>query len=344
MPETYVLPKEYVTFIETFLEWEEKDGKQNYWIVKPAAKSRGRGIFVINDVTQITYGEPLVVQKYLKNPLLMNGFKFDLRIYVTVTSYNPLEAFIYKEGFARLSTTPFTLDPESMTNKFIHLTNYSIQKKAINRSDIDNSYGGTKISLTSLKKYYKEKGLDYEDMWEQSKAIWVKSLIACQNEIPYNPWCFELYGYDIMIDDNGRWWLVEINSSPSLAREHLLDDIVKQRLIDDTIDLVDPLDFDRKRLFEVLERRISQDLKQNTSASGTNARKHIMNRDLTYILNGAVPRSFGEDPRLMGNYERIAPTELSDKYVKMLGGQKLYGSLMKVKPEAKSDDKKDETI
>jgi tubulin polyglutamylase TTLL5 len=171
MPETYVLPKEYVAFIETFLECEEKDGKQNYWIVKPAAKSRGRGIFVINDVTQITYGEPLVVQKYLKNPLLMNGFKFDLRIYVTVTSYNPLEAFIYKEGFARLSTTPFTLDPESMTNKFIHLTNYSIQKKAINRSDIDNSYGGTKISLTSLKKYYKEKGLDYEDMWEQSKAI-----------------------------------------------------------------------------------------------------------------------------------------------------------------------------
>ena len=123
-----------------------------------------------------------------------------------------------------------------------------------------------------------------------------------------------------------------------------MDDIVKQRLIDDTIDLVDPLDFDRKRLFEVLERRISQDLKQNTSASGTNARKHIMNRDLTYILNGAVPRSFGEDPRLMGNYERIAPTELSDKYVKMLGGQKLYGSLMKVKTEAKSDDKKDETI
>lgn len=139
--------------------------------MKPAAKSRGRGISVINDVTSITYGEPLVVQKYLKNPMLMNGFKFDLRIYVTVTSFNPLEAFIYKEGFARLSTTPFSLDPESMANKFIHLTNYSIQKKAQNRSEIDDSYGGTKISLTSLKKYYKDKGLDYEDMWEQTKTI-----------------------------------------------------------------------------------------------------------------------------------------------------------------------------
>lgn len=124
----------------------------------------------------------------------------------------------------------------------------------------------------------------------------------------------------------------------------MLDDIIKQRLIDDTIDLVDPIDFDRKRLFEVLERRITQDIKQNTSASGTNARKNIMNKDLTYILNGAVPRTFGEDPKLMGNYERIAPTEISDKYAKMLGGQKLFGSLMKVKPGSKADDKKDETI
>jgi len=50
--------------------------------------------------------------------------------------------------------------------------------------------------------------------------------------------------------------LIEVNSSPSLARDTLLDDMIKQRLIDETIDLVDVIDFDRKRLFEVLERRI----------------------------------------------------------------------------------------
>ena len=57
-----------------------------------------------------------------------------------------------------------------------------------------------------------------------------------------------------------RAWLLEINSSPSLACETLLDDMIKQRLIDDTIDLVNPLDFDRKRLIEVLERRIQEDV------------------------------------------------------------------------------------
>ena len=50
-----------------------------------------------------------------------------------------------------------------------------------------------------------------------------------------------------------------MNSSPSLARDTILDDMVKSKLIDDIIDLMDPIDFDRKRLFEVLERRIGED-------------------------------------------------------------------------------------
>ena len=94
-----------------------------------------------------------------------------------------------------------------MTNKFIHLTNYSIQKKSNNKEEmdeIDSVYGGTKISLTSLKKHFKKKGVSYDDIWKQCIEIILKSLVACQNEIPYNPCCFELYGYDVIIDDEGQ--------------------------------------------------------------------------------------------------------------------------------------------
>ena len=41
------------------------------------------------------YAEPVVLQKYLKEPMLLKGYKFDMRIYVVVTSFNPLEAFLY---------------------------------------------------------------------------------------------------------------------------------------------------------------------------------------------------------------------------------------------------------
>lgn len=125
-PLTFILPKEYVNFLECFSELEDKEGKLNYWIMKPAAKSRGRGISLVNDLSQITYGEPIVVQRYIKNPLLINGYKFDMRIYVVVTSVNPLEAFLYRDGFGRFSTIPFTLDPNDKNNKYIHLTNVSI--------------------------------------------------------------------------------------------------------------------------------------------------------------------------------------------------------------------------
>jgi tubulin polyglutamylase TTLL5 len=50
-----------VGFLETFSELEDKEGKYNFWIMKPAAKSRGRGISLVNDLTQVVYGEPMVV-------------------------------------------------------------------------------------------------------------------------------------------------------------------------------------------------------------------------------------------------------------------------------------------
>lgn len=109
--------------------------------------------------------------------------------------------------------------------------------------------------------------------------------------------------------------------------------MIKQRLIDDIIDIVEPIDFDRKKLFEVLERRINEDFKQSTTSNAYS--KRLMNRDLTYILSGQVPRKFGDMPRNMGNFERIAPSIACDQYLKLIGGQKMFGSLMKVSEQVK---------
>jgi len=119
----------------------------------------------------------------VKNPLLLNGYKFDLRIYVLVTSVNPLEIFIYKEGFGRFSTVPFTLDPNDKANKFIHLTNYSINKYNIQNYDCnkqDRIYGGTKVSLATLKKTFIEDfGIDWDSsVWAQIRQVCLKAMVA----------------------------------------------------------------------------------------------------------------------------------------------------------------------
>ena len=96
--------------------------------MKPIGKSRGRGIKVINNLAELNYTDNIVVQRYIANPMLIDGYKFDLRVYVLVTNFHPLEAFVYREGFARLSTEKYNMDASHIKNTFVHLTNFSVNR------------------------------------------------------------------------------------------------------------------------------------------------------------------------------------------------------------------------
>ena len=80
--------------------------ERSAWIVKPIASSCGRGISIIQQPHQLPQ-EDVVVSRYITNPLLIDGFKFDLRLYVAVTSFDPLRCYLFEEGLARFSTEPY---------------------------------------------------------------------------------------------------------------------------------------------------------------------------------------------------------------------------------------------
>lgn len=314
IPATFLLPKEYVAFCDEFAKNAEEEG--NYWIMKPVGKSRGRGISLVKDITEVAYSEPMVIQRYLKHPLLLSGFKFDLRIYVLITALNPLEVFLYKEGFARMSTVQYTLNPDKLGNKFVHLTNSSIQKHNPNSQtdSLDHSFGGTKISLETLKQRLQFQGINFDTIWQQIREIIIKSLLAVQSEMESTPSSFDLVGYDVLIDANLKAWLIEINSSPSLARDNVLDDMVKQTLIDDTLDLVNPLPFNRKKMIKVLERRVGELQKGNVGSVSQ------LNADVGEILDGCKVRRYGEMPEKLGQFERVAPSPLLEQLQKVMKG------------------------
>ncbi|RLN63670.1 hypothetical protein BBJ28_00023134, partial [Nothophytophthora sp. Chile5] len=371
IPPTFLLPKEYVAFVQAFQARGERlresgvaEGR-NVWIMKPVALSRGRGISLVNDLSQVIYGDQVVVQEYIARPRLLDGFKFDLRLYVLVTSFNPLEAFLYDEGFVRLCTRPY--EDGDLTNLFVHLTNSSIQKDnqdAIagsanpiasvmaeadsgagsssnsgskhGSSSLENESkgpgasqseaGGTKTTLAYLWRRLEAEGADVAQVKRDIDEVVLKALLCGEDHIPFQVNSFDLLGYDILLDADLRPWLIEINSSPSMARDNDLDFQVKDAMMLDTLRVVDPLHFDRTRLAEVIARR-QHDLEAEKRRPHANMRHpreaeelatRQLNEDLTAILRGRVPRAYGELPEAVGNYRRLCPhTSTYNQLVKL---------------------------
>lgn len=103
--------------------------------------------------------EHYVAQRYLHKPYLIDGLKFDLRVYVLITSVTPLRIFIYEEGLARFATSEYVSPLGSnLGNLFMHLTNYAINKDADNFQQNSGAQDnkGHKRSLKSVFKHIDE--------------------------------------------------------------------------------------------------------------------------------------------------------------------------------------------
>ena len=93
--------------------------------------SQGKGIFLVKDPSEIEAKEHQVAQEYLNQPFLVDGLKFDLRIYVLLTGVNPLRIYLFDEGLARFATEKYKpAKRDNLDNLFMHLTNYAINKKS----------------------------------------------------------------------------------------------------------------------------------------------------------------------------------------------------------------------
>ncbi|XP_037927671.1 probable tubulin polyglutamylase TTLL1 [Teleopsis dalmanni] len=247
IPITYVLPSDYNMFVEEF-----RKNPYSTWIMKPCSKSQGTGIFLINKLTQlkkwareskgpyhiVSSRDSYVISKYIENPLLIGGKKFDLRIYVLVTSFRPLKVYQYKSGFCRFCTAKYDTSETNLRNKYMHLTNVSVQRRGC---DYNSSHGG-KWSLKNLILYLEgTRGKRVTDkLSDDISWLIVHTMQSVAALMSNDKHCFELYGFDIIIDNNLKPWLIEVNASPSLTPTTASDRILKQKLIDDVISVVLP--------------------------------------------------------------------------------------------------------
>lgn len=101
---------------------------KGFYVVKAARAARGEGVKLISSEEDFKVKQA-VVQEYIPNPLLIDGRKFDLRLYVCVTSVEPLIAYLFDDGLGRFATHAYQRPSNAnKAQKTVHLTNYSVNK------------------------------------------------------------------------------------------------------------------------------------------------------------------------------------------------------------------------
>ncbi|KAG2482988.1 hypothetical protein HYH03_018114 [Edaphochlamys debaryana] len=275
IPATFVLPQDYMLFAEEFRRSSSAaggggssassgsgaggagaggPGSGATWIMKPSSRSQGKGIFLINKLSQIKQWsvgslppalrsgtDCYVVSRYIDNPLLVGGKKFDMRLYVVVTSFKPLKVHMSRLGFCRFCNVKYSAEVGELRNEFMHLTNVAIQQ----HGDAYNSHHGNKWPLDHLRLFLEAtRGVEAADrLFADIEGVILKSLRAVQPIIQSDRHCFELYGYDVIIDAGLKPWLIEVNASPSLSTTTQADRLLKHRVISDTLDIISPPDW-----------------------------------------------------------------------------------------------------
>ena len=235
-PETYLLPEEYKQMTEAF-------PTSKLWIEKPAGGSRGNGISVIDKMPSSTF-KRIVVQRYLDDPLLIRGLKFDLRFYVAVTSLVPLRIYLFDNGLVRLATEPYDANHDDISNRSAHLTNFSINKENPNfhaTNDISKDGEGNKWSHRPFWPWLKEHGFDPDEIRRKIEDAFVTTIMAAREVFRSDQEdlrsSFELFGFDVMLSREGDVHILEINVSPALGTSSNLDMFIKAPLVKDLFNI-----------------------------------------------------------------------------------------------------------
>jgi len=241
----------------------------NLWLLKPTEYNRGRGINLFNKLSSLEYylkcflvgdnvnryktmsgtgrkfrdqalnlvqSHKFVLQKYVEKPMLIEGRKFDIRVWALVD--HNMNLYYFREGYIRLSSEVFSLNEDTIEDVYVHLTNNAIQKEGKNYGKHES---GNILSLQQLKDYLpKERAKsEYLKIVDKIKDQIKTSMKSIRDKLnaKERKYCFEIFGYDFIIDANYNVWLIEVNCNPCIEESNDLLKRLVPRMLDDAFKL-----------------------------------------------------------------------------------------------------------
>ena len=223
-PESFVLPEDMEKLRKFMME------EKRIFLIKPVNWFSGLGIKITDSIGKIfkhklfrrvlllddilLQGGKYLVQEYIDRPLLIKGRKFDVRLFLLITSVDPLIVYLYNDGLVGLSCEQFTMDSGELGNKYVHLSNYNI-----NKNHDSFNFKEHRWKLSRLWNYLRqEHGVDTDKLWQETREVCLKTVFCCLDQLReeakdktkshYN--CFKLLSVDIMYDQDLKPWVLEV--------------------------------------------------------------------------------------------------------------------------------------
>ena len=206
-PRTFLLPQDSEELEEYF------NAKPTRFMIKPVNWFSGLGIKISDKLDDILLaGGKVVVQEYIDRPQLLHKRKCDVRVFILVTSIDPLLLYVYNDGVVSICSQEYSND--NYHSKPAHMTNYSINKTEDNFSLKDQRW-----RLRRLWSHLTDLGLDTEAAWQRTKEVCLQTVLSGLEEMRaeflsarvkshYNS--FKLFAFDILYDQHLKPWLLEV--------------------------------------------------------------------------------------------------------------------------------------
>ncbi|KAL8178395.1 UNVERIFIED_CONTAM: Tubulin polyglutamylase ttll7 [Gekko kuhli] len=314
IPRTWIFPAEYTQF-QNYVKELKRKRRQKTFIVKPANGAMGHGISLIRNGEKLHSQEHLIVQEYLEKPFLIEGYKFDLRVYI-------------------------------LSQLYMHLTNYSVNKhnERFDRDETEDK--GSKRSIKWFTEFLQTNQLDVSKFWNDISELVVKTLIVAEPHVlhayrmcrPGQPpgsdsVCFEVLGFDILLDRKLKPWLLEINRAPSFGTDQKIDYDVKKGVLLNALKLLNIRTSDKRKNLAQQKAEAQRRLYGHGSmkrlspvSSDWEKQRHSLERRREELKErlAQVRRQISKEQhenRHMGNYRRIYPPDdkmLLEKYEGLL--------------------------
>lgn len=235
VPKSFILPEQLSEFTSY------RAGSQKKFIVKPDNGSLGWGIQILEPSQPLAQNTGLAIAQEYVESYLVDETKFDLRIYVLIKSVDPLQIYVFRGGIAR-----FCSQKSEAQSIYSQLTNTAVNKQNP-EADLNNI---TRMVSDVFKGLSKE-GVNTSRLWQRIDEAIILSIFSAypflyKGQTRHCPSygytrCFQILGFDVLIDEKLNPIILEVNYRPSLECDTPDERAMKRKMLSDAIKIGAPL-------------------------------------------------------------------------------------------------------